>query len=644
MSFNRKRRATLAVVATGMAAGSAMLSCSQASDVENSGHAAQAATGGAPVGTDPLGTAFFYFRSNSTDWGVDEGSRLQPTSTPNVYSRVVNFTQTFDDSSSVTETIATGPDQWGTSQTYFWTQGQTTFVVPGSKPLVAGSSELNFNVHYPQMGQYLVTFNATTQTLTIGPASQDAGVDAGDAGVDSGVDAGSGGTWQPLANQPTFSADTPFLLTDGRVMVHEAFDGSWWMLTPDSSGSYVHGTWSALAATPAGYGPEYFGSAVLGDGRLIVEGGEYNFGVQDWTTLGAIYDPAANAWTSVSPPSGWTAVGDAPSAVLPNGTFMLGNSLSSQQALFNERALTWSSTGTGKADGNNEEGWTLLPSGKLLTVDVANAGQSELYDPTTGAWTNAGNTIASLVGPGSEMGPAVLMANQIVFAVGGSQHTALYDSRSGAWSVGPDFPAVASGQLDAADAPGVLLPNGHVLVSASPGLFMIDTHFFEFDGATLAEVAKTPNAPERSSFEIRFLPLPTGQILETDNSSDVEIYTPTGSPNPAWAPAITSVPSALTRGQTFLVQGTQLTGLSQATMYGDDVQNATNYPLVRITNNATGHVFFAKTHGFSTYAVATGTASESASFDVPAGAEVGASRLVVVTNGIPSSSVAVNVQ
>ena len=51
------------------------------------------------------------------------------------------------------------------------------------------------------------------------------------------------------------------------------------------------------------YGPLYFASAVLPDGRYIIEGGEYNNGNDAWTKLGAIYDPVANTWTSVTPPS-----------------------------------------------------------------------------------------------------------------------------------------------------------------------------------------------------------------------------------------------------------------------------------------------------------------------------------------------------
>jgi hypothetical protein len=70
---------------------------------------------------------------------------------------------------------------------------------------------------------------------------------------------------------------------------------------------------------------------------------------------------------------------------------------------------------------------------------------------------------------------------------------------------------------------------------------------------------------------------------------------------------------------------------------------ATNYPLVVIQNHATKHFFFARTHNFSTMGIATGSAVVSATFDVPASAETGASTLYVVANGIPSAGKAITV-
>lgn len=83
---------------------------------------------------------------------------------------------------------------------------------------------------------------------------------------------------------------------------------------------------------------------------------------------------------------------------------------------------------------------------------------------------------------------------------------------------------------------------------------------------------------------------------------------------------------------------------SQGAAYGDDYQSASNYPLIRIINNATGHVFYTRTHDFSSIGVATGSAIVSTEFDVPTKIEKGASQLEVVTNGIASSPVSVTIK
>ena len=65
---------------------------------------------------------------------------------------------------------------------------------------------------------------------------------------------------------------------------------------------------------------------------------------------------------------------------------------------------------------------------------------------------------------------------------------------------------------------------------------------------------------------------------------------------------------------------------------------------MQIQNNQTGHRFFARTHNFSTMAVATGSEIVSTKFDVLTGTELGASKLVVIANGIPSDPVDITVQ
>jgi len=89
--------------------------------------------------------------------------------------------------------------------------------------------------------------------------------------------------WTRTTNNPPVRLGTALLLTDGTVIAHEENDlggnvatNKWYKLTPDINGSYINGTWSQIASMAANYGPLFFASAVLPDGRVIVEGGEYN--------------------------------------------------------------------------------------------------------------------------------------------------------------------------------------------------------------------------------------------------------------------------------------------------------------------------------------------------------------------------------
>src|SRR5215831_18882868 len=125
-------------------------------------------------------------------------------------------------------------------------------------------------------------------------------------------------TWTTLATPPDSNlyAAEAMLLTDGTVMVQSFPGRDWWRLTPDQSGSYINGTWSRRASLPAGYAPDYFASAVLADGRMVVIGGEHNSAVDNGvgagldTSLGAIYDPLTDAWTPLQSPAESARIGD----------------------------------------------------------------------------------------------------------------------------------------------------------------------------------------------------------------------------------------------------------------------------------------------------------------------------------------------
>ena len=466
--------------------------------------------------------------------------------------------------------------------------------------------------------------------------------------------------WVPLANQPNINLGltNPLLLTDGTVILHEQCGPIWYRLTPDAFGSYVNGTWTKTTPMPTGYAPLYFGSAVLPDGRVIVEGGEYNFCNAVWTNQGAIYDPKTNKWTPVDPPADWTSIGDAPSVVLANGTFMQSNCCTLEAALLDPTTLNWTSTGQNKKDVYDEEGWTLLPDGTVLTVDAyvfayQKAGKRyEIYHPSTGKWAAPGGTPVQLWDSypdahhaSYEIGPGVLRPDGTVFylgangAPGGAGHTATYDTKTKTWTAGPDIPDF----MDVADGPAALLPGGNVLFQASPGIFNTGSKFFTWDGTQFSDVTGgMTDAPNISSYYGTMLLLPTGQVLYSD-FINMWVFQNGGNPKSEWRPQILSLANTLSRGQTYQIAGLNFNGFSQGAAYGDDAQAATNYPLVQITNRASGHVFYARTHDHSTMAIAyTGPASTN--FDLNWKVEAGPSDVRVVVNGIASLPVTVNIK
>jgi len=454
------------------------------------------------------------------------------------------------------------------------------------------------------------------------------------------------GTWTKTTNPPPSAVAHALLLTDGSVLVNSFFFTShtdtWYRLVPDSTGSYINGTWSTAGSLPTGYNPLYFGSAVLPSGQVTVMGGEYNNGSAVWTTLGAIYNPATNKWSKLAAPTGWTTVGDAQAIILPNGKLMQANCCTTDEAILTLALgkATWTATGTGKADWNDEEGWTMLPGGKILTVDAyvpsgCCALGYQIYDPTTGAWTTpTNNTVVNLVDPSSlELGPMPLLPNGTVFASGATTNNAIYTISTGTWASAPKF----GGTLDIADGPAAVLPNGNALFDASPGVFQTGSKFFEWDGTTMNATSAPSNASVDSSYVGGFVVLPTGQVLFTDFSSTVEIYTPSSLTGCAGcAPTITSVAATLTHGKTNnRITGTQFNGLDAGAYYGDDNQSSTNFPIVRITDSAS-HVVYCKTHGWLG-GVATGSTVVSTMFDIPSTIALGSAQLVVVANGIPSA-------
>ena len=475
---------------------------------------------------------------------------------------------------------------------------------------------------------------------------------------------GVGGTWTPVTQKfMGRNPDQALLLTDGTVMVQDNVSPTdWYRLTPDQHGSYANGSWSQLASIPQnfGYAPSVGSYAVLQDGRVIVEGGEYNGSSftsnchdpnanPPLNNCGAIFDPVANTWTQVAPPDfgdicgsdgiTWCDIGSGEGVVLPDGSFKLAQAsyiahkccgdISKLQALLKYPYTgPWIQTGFNKNEGNSEEGMTLLPDYRdgnggflslVMTVDtynphnnnqVCNSYQSSeiyvrgnLFGQQAGYYYCLGNTPDQLYFTGiNEMGPAILRPDGSVFQAGADSHTAILTSNL-YWTAGPDFPLDRQeNQLEIEDGPAALLPNGNVLMLASKDQGTAPATFLELTPApqnTLVEVPPAPNADRFSSNAGQMLLLPTGQVLFVEHdgqSQTLQIYTPENSRvDPAWRPKVTAVNGTncipVNPFCTFVVHTTSVNtvsglgfnGMSQGAAFGDEYQSATNYPLVRLS-------------------------------------------------------------
>jgi hypothetical protein len=166
-------------------------------------------------------------------------------------------------------------------------------------------------------------------------------------------------------------------------------------------------------------------------------------------------------------------------------------------------------------------------------------------------------------------------------------------------------------------------------------------YFFEYDAFTNT-ITQAPTPPNNGEtlYWSRMMLLPTGQVLFSPSVDDVQCYTPDGGPREAWRPTIEGAfPHCRNdRVDYYVLRGTQLNGLSQANIYGDDCYPATNYPLVRLRGQGTNEIYFCRTHAFSTMAVATGASLESVRFDA-SNVPYGDYELVVIANGISSHEI-----
>ena len=524
------------------------------------------------------------------------------------------------------------------------------------------------------------------------------------------------GTLTAVKNTPGDGVIYGFLLTDGSLLFQGGLLQDFYRFKPDKSGHYENGTLLPAASLPPNYIPYATSGGVLPDGRVLLIGGEYtlrsnNTLTLDFTNKMAIYDPKADSWTMVAPPSGpeWAFIGDSPWTLLPNGHLLLGEKFTKAMAEFDPTTLTWTHVSShAKDDRFAEEGLTLLPDGNVLTVNMVDVNKAQRYisfsDTAKNRWDDAGGDAGTTAGhrryeqrkepliydngkevyhPTGEIGPGMLRPDGTEFWSGAARThknpstdpnacvnykpiapTAVYHIATNSWTAGPDLPSHgALGGEGAGDTFSSLLPNGNVLVQTNPPGITDDPvgranaryasirnatghllsaeaemqqptcpvkqtwKLYEFDGTNLIPEPAGTMCNNQPSL----LLLPTGEVMLNLNF----VYKSSGTFMNGWRPTITQFTQSLDDGGNYQIFGTQFNGLSQANTYGDEFQINGNFPMVRITNNATGDVRYAHTYNW-TSSVATGPATVSTWFHVPTDAETGDSTLEVVADGIPS--------
>ena len=447
----------------------------------------------------------------------------------------------------------------------------------------------------------------------------------------------AGGTWAPLATAPPTGVNCCMLLGDGTVLTYDG-SGNCNRLTPDIHGGYTHGTWTRLAKM--NNSRLFFASALLTNGNVFVAGGEYGGG-HDHAEL---FDPLNNVWTKIPDPIPGAGFSDAISKILPNGNVLVAPvSLFGGCVIYNVNGNSWQTAASSK--NQNEVCWVKLANDNILTIDTG-AQTSEHYVPSLNTWIVDNNVPVPVYGIGAEIGAGFLLPNGTVFYIGGNTNTAIYTpgatvTSPGTWVAGPTM-VFDTNLLGAVDAPAAMMANGKILCALGPITgFDGPTSFYEYD--YVSNAFTQVNAPGGGltygppPFTLSMLDLPDGTVLLVggQNSTSLFVYTPDGSPLPAGQPVINTITE--NADGSFHLTGTGLTGISEGAAYGDDEQMNSNYPLVRMTNNISGNVYYPRTYNWNSTSVQTGSRVLATEFSLPQNLPAGAYSLVVVANGNPST-------
>jgi hypothetical protein len=187
----------------------------------------------------------------------------------------------------------------------------------------------------------------------------------------------------------------------------------------------------------------------------------------------------------------------------------------------------------------------------------------------------------------------------------------------------------------------VLLPSGRILFASRPTA-QPAMSLYEFDPEARVLFG---NDPLPGYGDVNLLLLPSGEVFVSTSDGHLFLYEPDPvPPRDEWRPVIDACPTAADSGQIIEISGRRFGGVAHAvSRVGENSANqATNYPLVRVTAAVDGAVSYWRTTSTHVHAIGDESDDSFLAF-VPNVAVDTHFRLVVVVNGIESRPVDITV-
>ncbi len=212
----------------------------------------------------------------------------------------------------------------------------------------------------------------------------------------------------------------------------------------------------AKSIASVGYGPLYFASAVLADGKLVINGGEYNFvqpsrdeSRRDLRSARRYVDAGLAAERLVAT----SATRRAPCSTTTRTCWETAATASRRSERTGADVHA-----NGRRQGGRKFRGRLDAAPERQGADGGHARRAEfrtVQSERRGSWSTAGPVAVDLVGPGLEIGPQVLRPQRHgLRRRRRSGHNAILQTKTGTWSTAPNSPRSSGRQLECQRRPG----------------------------------------------------------------------------------------------------------------------------------------------------------------------------------------------